>query len=130
MVSVSFWRIQNQPSRGVLGKSYSENMQQIYRRTPMPNYDFNKAGKQHYWNRTSAYVFSCKFAAYFRNTFSKRTPLDGCFWRITNCSDHRRVCTAKPLHAMQLPNTYYTRRLNRNFKPSTFCVRYHSYHCV
>ena len=23
-----------------------------------------------YWNRTSAWVFSCKFAAYFRNTFS------------------------------------------------------------
>ena len=130
MVSVSFWRIQNQPSRGVLGKSYSENMQQIYRRTPMPNYYFNKAAKQHYWNCTSAYVFSCKFAAYFQNTFFKRAPLDGCFWRFKNCSDHRRVCTAKPLHAMQLPNTYYTRRIKRNFKPSTFCVRHHSYHCV
>ena len=29
-----------QPSRGVLKKSCSENMQQIYRRTPMPKYDF------------------------------------------------------------------------------------------
>ena len=27
--------------------------------------------KQLYWNRTSACVFSCKFAAYFQNTFSK-----------------------------------------------------------
>ena len=26
---------------------------------------------QSYWNRTSAWVFSCKFAAYFRNTFSQ-----------------------------------------------------------
>ena len=25
---------------------------------------------QLYWNRTSAWVFSCKFAAYFQNTFS------------------------------------------------------------
>ena len=27
--------------------------------------------KQLYWNRTSAWVFSCKFAAYFQNTFSQ-----------------------------------------------------------
>ena len=27
---------------------------------------------------TSAWVFSCKFAAYFQNTL--RTPLDDCFW--------------------------------------------------
>ena len=33
---------QKQPSRGVLRKSCSENMQQIYRRTPMPKCDFNK----------------------------------------------------------------------------------------
>ena len=30
------------PSRGVLRKRCSENMQQIYRRTPMPKCDFNK----------------------------------------------------------------------------------------
>ena len=24
-----------------------------------------------YWNHTSAWVFSCKFAAYFQNTFSQ-----------------------------------------------------------
>ena len=28
--------------RGVLIKRCSENMQQIYRKTPMSNYDFNK----------------------------------------------------------------------------------------
>ena len=33
--------IQKQPSRGVFRKSYFENMQQMYRRTPMPKYDFN-----------------------------------------------------------------------------------------
>ena len=42
----------------------SENMQQICQRTPMPKCDFNKVA-----NHTSAWVFSCKFAAYFQNTF-------------------------------------------------------------
>ena len=51
--------LQKQPTRGVLKKRCSENMQQIYRRAPMPND-----------HRTSAWVFSCKFAAYFQNTFS------------------------------------------------------------
>ena len=40
--------IQKQPSRGVLSKRCSENMQQIYRRTPMPKCDFNKFAKQLY----------------------------------------------------------------------------------
>ena len=34
---------QKQPFRGVLRKRHSENMQQVYRRTPMPKCDFNKA---------------------------------------------------------------------------------------
>ena len=56
---------------GVPRKRCSENMQQIYRRTPSPKCDFNKVAMQLYWNRTSAWAFSCKFAAYFQNTFSK-----------------------------------------------------------
>ena len=39
---------QKQPSRGVLRKRCSENMQQIYRRTSMPKCDFNKVAKQPY----------------------------------------------------------------------------------
>ena len=61
--------LQKQPSRGVLRKRCSENMRQIYRRTPMPKCDFKKVAKQLYWNHTSAWVFSCKFAAYIQNTF-------------------------------------------------------------
>ena len=34
--------LQKQPSRGVPRKKCSENMQQVYRRTPMPKCDFNK----------------------------------------------------------------------------------------
>ena len=36
--------------------------------------------KQLYWNHTSVWVLSCKFAAYFQNTFL-RTPLEGSFWK-------------------------------------------------
>ena len=61
--------LQKQPSRGVLRKRCSINMQQIYRRTPMPKCDFNKVPLELYSNRTSAWVFSCKFAAYFQNIF-------------------------------------------------------------
>ena len=64
--------IQKQPARCVLMKNYSENMQKIYRRrTPMSKCYFNKVAFQLYWNRTSTWVFSCKFAAYFQNTFPK-----------------------------------------------------------
>ena len=62
--------VQKQPPIGVFKKRCSENMQQIYRRTPIPKCDFNKVSEQLYWNRTSARVFSCKFTAYFPNTFS------------------------------------------------------------
>ena len=62
-----FWQIQ--PSRDFLRMSCSENMQQNYRRTPMPKCDFSNVGKQLYWNGTSAWVFYCKFAAYFQNSF-------------------------------------------------------------
>ena len=42
-------------------------MQRIYRRSPMLKCDFNKVAFQLYWNCTSAWLFSCKFAAYFSN---------------------------------------------------------------
>ena len=40
--------LQKQPFRGVLSKMCSENMQQIYRRVPMPKCDFNKVALQLY----------------------------------------------------------------------------------
>ena len=61
------FKSQSQSSRGVLRKRCFENMQQIYSRTAMPKCDFNKVAQHLYWNHR---VFSCKFAAYFQNTFS------------------------------------------------------------
>ena len=40
----------------------------------MPKCDFNKVALQLYWNCTLAWVFSCKFSAYFQNTFSTQHP--------------------------------------------------------
>ena len=38
--------IQKRPTSSVFRESCSENMQQIYRRTPMPKCDFNKVALQ------------------------------------------------------------------------------------
>ena len=62
--------IRKQPSRGVLRKTCSKNMEQIYRRTPMLKCDINIGAKHLYWNRTSTWLFSSKFAEYFWNNFS------------------------------------------------------------
>ena len=40
--------VQKQPPRGVPRKRCSENMQQIYRRTPMQKYHFNNIAMQLY----------------------------------------------------------------------------------
>ena len=67
------FNMQKLPSRGVLQKKCSENMQQIYRRTPMPKCSFNTAAVQLFWNHTSGWVFSCKFTAYFRTPLTRKT---------------------------------------------------------
>ena len=54
-------------------------MQDVYRVIPVSKCDLNKIAWQFYWNHTLAWLFSCKFAAYFQNTFYKNTLL-GCFW--------------------------------------------------
>ena len=53
------WNKQKQPSIGVLVKRCSKNMQQIYRRTPMPKCDFNKVvrGMSVLYSRNSPFFF-------------------------------------------------------------------------
>ena len=75
--------LQKQPFRCVLEKRCSENIKQIYRRTPMPKCGFNKVARKLYWNRTLAWVFFCKFTAYFQNTFSYEDLAEGLFCRFT-----------------------------------------------
>ena len=61
---------QKQPSRGVLRKSCSEDMQQIYRRTTMPKCDFHKDAKKLYW---------INLLNYFQNIFLYKH-----LWRIAS----------------------------------------------
>ena len=63
-------QVQKQTSRGVLTKECSENIQQI---DHAKKNHLCQSPKQFYWNHTSVWVFSCKFAVYFQNTFSKNT---------------------------------------------------------
>ena len=73
---VSLWLthlIYKHPYRDVLIKRCFEDMPKIYRRTPIPKCNINKVALQLYWNRTSAWVFSCKFATYFQTPFLKNT---------------------------------------------------------
>ena len=70
---ILLYNVQKQPLRGVLEKRCSENMQQIYWRTPIPKCDFNKVAKQFYWNRTSASVFSCDLVHIFITAFLQNT---------------------------------------------------------
>ena len=66
--------LQKQPSRGDYRKVRSENMLEIYRRSPMQKCDFNKVALQLCWNHALTWVFSCKFAAIFRTFVFLRTP--------------------------------------------------------
>ena len=58
--SLSMWKVerrkdvQKQPPIGAPRKRCSKNLQQIYRKTPMPRCNFNKVLKQFYWNHTPA----------------------------------------------------------------------------
>ena len=70
---ISYQNIQKQTSRGVRKKRCSENMQQIYKRTPMPKCDFNKVAKSLYWNRTSVWVSPVNLPPIFRTPFPRNT---------------------------------------------------------
>ena len=84
--SISSHSLEKQPSIGVLIKRCSENMKQIYRRTPIPKCDFSKVSKQLSWNHTSALVFTYKFRTSFRKNTSGELLLS--FSRILKKSIH------------------------------------------
>ena len=69
----SIWLIQKQSSKGVLRKRCSENMRQIYRRTPMLKCDFNKVASNFIeitlWHGCS----TVNLLHIFRTSFPKNT---------------------------------------------------------
>ena len=70
---------QKHPSRGVIQKSCSEIMKQIYRRTSMPTCDFNHVALQLDWNHTFK-----KSHCIFSEHLFLRAPQDACFWLCIN----------------------------------------------
>ena len=46
----------------------------------MPKCNFNKVALHLHLHSFSAWVFSCKFAAYFQEHLFQGTPLGDCFW--------------------------------------------------
>ena len=66
-------KYQKQLSRGVLTKRYSENMQQIYRRTLMPKCDFNKVARNFIEITLQHGCSPVNLLHIFRTPFSKYT---------------------------------------------------------
>ena len=72
---------QKQPSRGVHTKRCSENMLQIYKRTPMPKCDFNKVAIEITFRHGCSPVNLLCYI--FSERLFLRTPLDGFSQKIT-----------------------------------------------
>ena len=104
---------QKQPSRGILRKRCSENIQQIYRRTPMPKCDFNKVlGLVHWCFGIGALLSVC---CIFSEHIFLRTPLDGCFWILYFASIYFvNVYDAKKL-GMYFLQSKKTKSSHKNF---------------
>ena len=66
---LNWFHFEKQPSRDARSRRCSENMQQIYGRTPIAKSDSIKFALQLYWTHTVVWVFSCKFAVYFQSNF-------------------------------------------------------------
>ena len=119
-----------QRPRGALRKMCSENMQQIYRRTPMPKCDFNKVALHLYWNHTLAWVLSCKFA--FQNNFFHkhlwRTTTQCCFFNYQSAASRltldfeKLFCTILPAgHPDEkIGSLLSSAEIPKRFKSATF----------
>ena len=68
-----FYTWQEQPSKGALRKRCSENIQQIYRTTPMSKFDFDKVALQLYWNSLQNGCSPVNILHNFRTLLSKNT---------------------------------------------------------
>ena len=70
-----FHLLSEQSSEDVLKKRYSENLQQIFRRPPMPKlqHTVKEIAKQFYWNHSLVWVFFVNVLHIFRTPFPKNT---------------------------------------------------------
>ena len=77
----------------------------------MAKCDFNKVAKQLYWNRTSAWGFSCKFTSYFQKTFSKEH-----IWKVRDSNLLRNEKSSRNT------NKTFTSK-SRSSHPDLFCKK-------
>ena len=90
-----FKHVQKQPPRGFLRKRCSENMQQIYRRTPMPKCDFSKK------DVLVDLIKICKFGSYAKQSCLGGTAPQNLFIlekSITPTSIHKTFKTNSSFH--------------------------------
>ena len=78
-----------QPSRGVLSKTCSENMQQIYMGAPMSKCDFNKVAKQLFifFKLHSLHTSFCTLLYYILTLINKRIKIQSATWTYL-CRPH------------------------------------------
>ena len=126
--SILYWYSQKQPSRGVLRKRCSENMQQIYRRKPMGKCYFNKVAKQsNFIEITLRHRCSpVNLMHIFRTLFHKNTygwlllyfsriliiqsawySAEQLFWRISIFVEHLLQWLLLLIHWIPMINTYF-----------------------
>ena len=86
IVDENVFKVKKQPLKVVLTKRCSENMQQIYRRTPMPKCDFNKVAvaKQFYILLKSLFGMGVllQICCVFPEHLFVGATLDGCFRKL------------------------------------------------
>ena len=75
-------------------------MYQIYWWTPMTKCDFDKVAFELYWNHTSAWVLSCKFAAYFQDIFLQKHLWRVAFVNMVLFKVRLRMFTKLPMSAL------------------------------
>ena len=75
-------------------------MYQIYWWTPMTKCDFDKVAFELYWNHISAWVLSCKFAAYFQDIFLQKHLWRVAFVNMVLFKVRLRMFTKLPMSAL------------------------------
>ena len=106
------WYLQKQPSRDVLRKRCSENMQQIYRSIPMPNCDFNKVAKATFLKSHSDIDVFLLICCIFSEHLFLRAP-----WRAASVPQFSVSLVQLMLHSKH----YFTYLLFKQKFNSCFC---------
>ena len=110
MVRHAVGNFRKQPSRGVLKKRCSENMQQIYRKTPMSKCDFKKVALHGCFPVNLWHIFRTPF----RKNTSGRLLLQLSLCICTRCRLNSHALTSLFKLKKQVENIVINQNVNRN----------------